>query len=193
MLDLFDRVIEAQTRCLGTRGATERRAALAGKLAELDEERRGYIRQGARGILSDDELDANLVEIGEQRAAITAEMRRTQDAADRGHRIEAARESLASADWREDPDALTPDQWLTLGAQPEEIRLAYQRFGARFKVDEGGALTLRLELDLGEAPVAKGSHPHGNELWVCDDEAYMRRRDASVNDYEIDESEHRYR
>ncbi len=34
---------------------------------------------------------------------------------------------------------------------------------------------------------------HGNELWEFDDEGYMRRRDASINDYEIDESERRYK
>ncbi|MBA4115856.1 MAG: nuclear transport factor 2 family protein [Rubrobacter sp.] len=34
---------------------------------------------------------------------------------------------------------------------------------------------------------------HGNELWEFDDEGYMRRRDASINDYRIDESERRYR
>jgi hypothetical protein len=47
-------------------------------------------------------------------------------------RIEAARQSLASADWFEDPEAIRPDEWLTLGARPEEIRAAYARYGAHF-------------------------------------------------------------
>ncbi len=34
---------------------------------------------------------------------------------------------------------------------------------------------------------------HGNELWEFDDEGYMRHRDASINDYKIDESERRIR
>jgi len=34
---------------------------------------------------------------------------------------------------------------------------------------------------------------HGNEHWEFDDEGYMRRRDASINDYKIDESDRRYR
>ena len=34
---------------------------------------------------------------------------------------------------------------------------------------------------------------HGNELWEFDDEGYMRRRDASINDYKIDESERKFR
>jgi uncharacterized protein len=32
---------------------------------------------------------------------------------------------------------------------------------------------------------------HGNELWEFDENGLMRRRDASINDYEIDESERR--
>ena len=32
---------------------------------------------------------------------------------------------------------------------------------------------------------------HGNEHWEFDDDGYMRRRDASINDYRIDESERR--
>ena len=34
---------------------------------------------------------------------------------------------------------------------------------------------------------------HGNELWEFDDEGYMRRRDASINDYKIVESERKFR
>jgi uncharacterized protein len=34
---------------------------------------------------------------------------------------------------------------------------------------------------------------HGNELWEFDENGLMRRRDASINDYEIEESERRYR
>ncbi len=32
---------------------------------------------------------------------------------------------------------------------------------------------------------------HGNELWEFDDEGLMTRRDASINDYPIEESERR--
>ncbi len=32
---------------------------------------------------------------------------------------------------------------------------------------------------------------HGNEHWEFDDEGYMRRRDASINDYKINESDRR--
>ena len=33
---------------------------------------------------------------------------------------------------------------------------------------------------------------HGNEHWEFDDEGLMRRRDASINDIPIQESERRY-
>ncbi|MCA1740222.1 MAG: DUF1348 family protein [Actinobacteria bacterium] len=33
---------------------------------------------------------------------------------------------------------------------------------------------------------------HGNEHWEFDEEGYMRRRDASINNYEIGETERRY-
>ena len=33
---------------------------------------------------------------------------------------------------------------------------------------------------------------HGNELWEFDDEGYMRRRDASINDYTLEESERKF-
>ena len=32
---------------------------------------------------------------------------------------------------------------------------------------------------------------YGNELWEFDDDGYMRRREASINDVRIDESERR--
>ena len=34
---------------------------------------------------------------------------------------------------------------------------------------------------------------HGNELWEFDENGLMQRRDASINDYKIEESERRYR
>jgi uncharacterized protein len=34
---------------------------------------------------------------------------------------------------------------------------------------------------------------HGNELWEFDENGLMKRRDASINDYKIEESERRFR
>jgi uncharacterized protein len=41
--------------------------------------------------------------------------------------------------------------------------------------------------------VAGGSHLHGNERQEFDENGLMRRRDASITDYRIEESERRYR
>ena len=56
---------------------------------------------------------------------------------------------------------------------------------------ESGLLTLRMEIDLGGETVANRWYTHGNELWEFDEEGYMRRRDASIDDYRIEESERR--
>jgi uncharacterized protein len=101
------------------------------------------------------------------------------------------RANLASAECFEDPDAVQQGWWLTLGERLEQIRWAYQRFRTRFEIDEQGALTLHFVLDFGG--VANGTSPHGNEHWEFDQNGPMRRRDASINDYEIEESERRYR
>lgn len=59
MLELCDRAVEEQYGGRSRRAGAERRAALAGKLAELEAERKGYLRQSARGVLSDGELDVD--------------------------------------------------------------------------------------------------------------------------------------
>ena len=38
-----------------------------------------------------------------------------------------------------------------------------------------------------------GSWGYGNEHWEFDENGLMQRRDASINDYKIDESERKFR
>ena len=149
LLELYDRAVEEQEERTGARGSQIRHAALTEKLSELDVERRGYLRQAARGVLSDSELDEMLADLDAQREGVQVELRAVEDQAEAARRMQAARASLASAEWFEDPDAIQPGEWLTLGARPEEIRRAYRRYGVRFEVDRDGTLTLRLELALG--------------------------------------------
>src|SRR5919112_558922 len=59
LLELYDRAVEEQYAGRSRRAGAERRAALAGKLAELEAERKGYLQQSARGVLSDGELDVD--------------------------------------------------------------------------------------------------------------------------------------
>jgi hypothetical protein len=123
--------------------------------------------------------------------------RRVEDAVATARRIKAARSSLLSEDWAEDPDAIGPSDFLTVGASSEQIRAAYMSYGARFEADKDHGLVMRLELDLDrhkkEESVTNKSQIHSNEHWEFDDEGYMRRRDASINDYKIDESECKFR
>lgn len=153
LLELYDRAVEEQEGRDESRPSLQRRAALADKLADLDLERRGHLRQNARGVLSDGELDDLLGEIDTQREQIGAELHATDDAAAAAQRIRAARASLLSAKWYEDPDAIQPHEWPSVGASPGELRRAYNRFGARFEVGTDGDLTLRLTLTLDGGPL----------------------------------------
>lgn len=154
LIKLYDEAVAEQDRRLGERrGDPQRRAALGERLAELDLERKGYLRQNARGVLSDGELDAMLSEVDARRDNIAAELRGAEDAAAELRRIHALRACLLSAEWFEAPEVVQPYEYLSGVASQEEIRRAYRRFGARFEVDGGGALTLRLNLSLDGGPL----------------------------------------
>ena len=55
---------------------------------------------------------------------------------------------------------------------------------------QGNRISVRFEYESRDAG-GQWWRSHGNEHWEFDDNGYMRRRDASINDYEIDESERR--
>jgi hypothetical protein len=156
----------------------------------VEDERLTFLRQNARGLLSDAELDVLLSEVDGRRGAIAEELRWAEDAAERKQEREAVHGALAAlydpvhAEWYEDPDAVQPGQFLSLAAGPEYIRRAYIAAGARFSVDQHGTLTLELD------PLQTDG-THGNELWEFDENGLMKRRDASINDYKIEESERR--
>ena len=155
LVELYEAAVAEQDRRSGrSNGAIAgRREALMGRLQEAEDERLGYLRQNARGILSDADLDRLLSEVDERRGAIKAELRRAEDAADLQREREAVRAALADAasynpvhaEWEEDPCAVQPDQYLSLVATPEEIRRAYIKTGARFSVDKDGGLSLELD------------------------------------------------
>jgi Recombinase zinc beta ribbon domain len=158
LLALYDEAVRKQEREAGSRGILEKRAALAEKRSELEVERRGYLKQNARGLLSDAELVAFLSEIDEQRGAVAAELAALEERAQAAERMRAIRGSLAASytglhrEWEEDPDAITPDEVLTHATSPEEVRRAYRKYGARFEVGAAGELMLKLDLALdGEA------------------------------------------
>lgn len=79
--------------------------------------------------------------------AISDEPRVAEEAAAATRRIQAARYALVHGEWFEDPGAIQPGEYLSAAASQEEIRRAYNRFGARFVVDADGELTLNLDLE----------------------------------------------
>jgi site-specific DNA recombinase len=154
LLDMFDKAVEEEADATGLRDSLERRASLTAKMSELELERKGYLRQNARGVLSDGELDGMLADVDAQRDAFAAELNSVEDAATKAQRIADARRSLRSMmdKWGEDPYAMMPWEFPTAAATPEQRRSAYNRYGARFEVDPDGRLTLRLDLDLPDPP-----------------------------------------
>jgi nuclear transport factor 2 (NTF2) superfamily protein len=56
----------------------------------------------------------------------------------------------------------------------------------------GNRIAVRFEYESHDAS-GQWWRSHGNELWEFDENGLMKRRDASINDYKIDESERRYR
>jgi len=55
---------------------------------------------------------------------------------------------------------------------------------------QGNRISVRFEYESRD-PGGQWWRSHGNEHWEFDDDGYMRRRDASINDYRIDEGERR--
>jgi len=54
----------------------------------------------------------------------------------------------------------------------------------------GNRISVRFEYESHD-PSGQWWRSHGNEHWEFDELGYMRRRDASINDYRIDESDRR--
>jgi uncharacterized protein len=54
----------------------------------------------------------------------------------------------------------------------------------------GNRISVRFEYESHD-PAGQWWRSHGNEHWEFDDLGYMRRRDASINDYRIEEADRR--
>jgi uncharacterized protein len=57
---------------------------------------------------------------------------------------------------------------------------------------QGNRISVRFEYESRDAS-GQWWRSHGNEHWEFDERGLMRRRDASINDYKIEESERKYR
>lgn len=82
---------------------------------------------------------------------------------------------------REEIAALLRDKW------DRELDYALRKDLWAF---EGNRIAVRFQYECRDAD-GRWWRSYGNELWEFDDEGYMRRREASINDVAIDESERR--
>jgi site-specific DNA recombinase len=89
----LDEMIERE--CKGTRGDPAREAkAWVEKLAEVDRERRGYLKLAAQGRMTDKELDEALAELGETRETAERELAAIEGRSERLEALERGRDAL---------------------------------------------------------------------------------------------------
>ena len=108
----LDRAIELERQ--GTHGDPEREAkAWLDKLAELDQERRGYLRLAAKGLLSDEDLDGELAGLEEARETAQGALDSLHHRRDRAEQLERDKQEVLAyyeATSAEALDSLTPEQ-----------------------------------------------------------------------------------
>src|SRR5215208_5513235 len=99
---------------VGLRGDPEQEAKTwLEKLSEVDQERRGYLRLAAKGVLTDAELDETLAELKETRETAERELRAISACRQILEKLERDKEALLEYYARMSPealDALTPDE-----------------------------------------------------------------------------------
>ena len=71
-----------------------------------------------------------------------------------------------------------------------EIELDY-RLKKELWCYQGNRISVRFEYESRDGD-GQWWRSHGNEHWEFDENGYMRRRDASINDYPIEESERKF-
>ncbi len=136
------------------RGNPERETKeLAERLAEVDEERRGYLRQNARGVLADADLDAMLVEVDERREGLCGAL---AEARDRRQQLEAlqSEQEKAFGGFYAIRNALIHDR------TPEERRRILQALRITVEVDVEGNARIKgiFDQDLTELLPVEGVH-----------------------------------
>jgi site-specific DNA recombinase len=98
----------------GLRGDPDQEArSWLAKLSEVDQERRGYLRLAAKGVLTDEELDEALTELEETRETAEKELRSISARRETLENLERDKEALLEYYARMTPaalDALTPEE-----------------------------------------------------------------------------------
>jgi hypothetical protein len=141
-------------------------------LAELEFERKGHLRQNARGVLSDDELDAMLSGLAAQRKELTEQLERAR----------GRRQSIEKLEWAWSMVRYfeADIQRLRLDAcSPEDRRRLYQALQLRVTVGQDG--TVRLNGVIPEMHVLDFLKDPPDEVWERNPDApcLLRRRPAN--------------
>ena len=105
------------------------------KLLDLDAQRMEYVRQAARGRLSDDHLDALLSELDAQKAPIEQALREYKDRAGLLAELEEVRDNTVRL--------IRDGKWAELGiTDPQARHQRYREIGLRVEASPDGALRL---------------------------------------------------
>jgi hypothetical protein len=114
----LDEMIEQERA--GLRGDPDQEAKTwLEKLSEVDQERRGYLRLAAKGVLADEELDEALAELEETRETAERELRAISARWETLEKLERDKEALLGHYARMTPDALD-------ALEPEERHQVYK-------------------------------------------------------------------
>jgi site-specific DNA recombinase len=103
-------------------------AAIRQHLIELQTERSGYIRQNARGILTDAELDAYLAELAQHRAAAEDQLEQLTEGLSRVQRLQQYKAQLLRH----------YDDWALRGLSPQDRNATYRRLGIQVLIGPDG-------------------------------------------------------
>ncbi len=114
-------------------GAGEAAGKLADALEELEAERRGYLRQNARGVLPDGECDEMIAALDGQRKAVRQQLEDRENANEKIAELEREKAEILAA--------VESAGWMTWTKEsPEDRRMDYDYYRMRFAVDQDGNL-----------------------------------------------------
>ncbi len=102
-------------------------AAIRSHLAELDTERDGYIRQNARNVITDAELDSYLEDVGNRRRKAEDQLNSLTEGLSRIERLRQHKAQLL----RE------YDDWALRGLSPQDRNQTYKRLGIKVFIGDG--------------------------------------------------------
>jgi uncharacterized protein len=119
--------------------------------------------------------------------------RKVQTAEDAWNTCDPDRVAMAyteDSDWRNRDEFFTGREAIRDFLARKWAREREYRLRKELWCYQGNRISVRFEYESRDVD-GQWWRSHGNEHWEFDDEGYMRRRDASINDYRIEQSERR--